>query len=381
MALLTGAGLLIRTAWELGHLDPGFDTGHVLTAQVVLPTTRYGELASAVVAYRAIRDGVTRTPGVDAAALASYVPLGPTITAGVGAEGRPFIDGERLLASVHTVTSDYFATLKMRLVAGRDFRTSDDGNAPGVTIINEALARKLWPGEQALGKRMEGMDPSHQHFMQVIGVIADTRDVGLEQAPAPEFYVPFEQTPAPLWAGIQGGLTIVARTRGDPVALDRALRVALAAVDPSLPVAQVATMDQLVRTSRATARFNTLLLTALGAIALILASVGVYGVIAYSVTQRTREIGLRIALGATPRVIAGLVVRQGLTPIVIGAVAGSVLAVITTRLIREQLYGVGPGDPATIAAIAVLLVLVSVVAALIPTRRAMSISPVTALAT
>jgi putative ABC transport system permease protein len=140
-------------------------------------------------------------------------------------------------------------------------------------------------------------------------------------------------------------------------------------------------MDQLVRTSRATARFNTLLLTALGAIALILASVGVYGVIAYSVTQRTREIGLRIALGATPRVIAGLVVRQGLTPIVIGAVAGSVLAVITTRLIREQLYGVGPGDPATIAAIAVLLVLVSVVAALIPTRRAMSISPVTALAT
>jgi putative ABC transport system permease protein len=380
MALLTGAGLLIRTAWELSHVDPGFETSHVITAQILLPPARYADLATASVACRAIRDGVARVPGVQAAAITSYLPLVQPVPSGVGAEGRPYVDGERQLANVRTVSPDYFTTLGIHLERGRDFTIADDGHAPNVAIINEALARKLWPGEDALGKRMEGMDPSHQHFMVVIGIIGDIRDVGLERAAAPEFYIPLEQTPAPLWAGIQGALTIVARTAPAPALLDRPIRAAVATIDASLPFAQVATMDELVRTSRATARFNTLLLTALGIIALALASVGVYGVIAYSVSQRTREIGLRMALGATPSAIAALVVRDGLTPIVMGAVAGGALSVVTTRLLREQLYGVGPGDPSTIAAIGVLLLGVSLVAACLPTRRAMSISPVVALA-
>jgi putative ABC transport system permease protein len=379
MALLTGAGLLIRTAWEIGHVDPGFETSHVITAQILLPPARYSDQRAAAVTYRAIRDGVSRVPGVQEAALASYLPLAASLRAGVGAEGRPYIDGERVVTNLHVVSPNYFTTLGIQLKSGRDFMIPDDAGSPDVAIINEAFARKFWPGEQALGKRMEGMDPTHQHFMVVIGVIADIRDVGLEQQAAPEFYIPFEQVPPVVWPGIQGALTIVARTAPAPAMLDRPIRTAVAAVDPSLPFAQVATMDELVKTSRATARFNTLLLTALGVIALVLASVGVYGVIAYTVSQRTREIGLRMALGATPRVIAALVVRQGLTPIVLGAVAGGALSVVTTRLLREQLYGVGPGDPSTMAAIGVLLVVVSLVAACIPTRRAMSISPVTAL--
>jgi putative ABC transport system permease protein len=379
MALLTGAGLLIRTAWELSHVDPGFDSGHVLTAQVLLPPVRYGDLRTAVVAYRAIRDGVTRTPGVHAATLTSTLPLGASIRAGIGAEGQPYIDGDRLIANLRVVTPGYFATMRIAMRDGRDIATTDDANAPNVAIINQALARKFWPGQRAIGKRFEGMDPSHTHFMTVIGVVADVRDVGLEQAAVPEFFIPIEQVPAPVWAGLGGALTIAARTEGAPANMERPMRGAVSAVDPSLPVAQVATMESLVRTSRATARFNTLLLCALGVIALALASVGVYGVIAYSVAQRTREIGLRMALGATPPAIGALMVRQGLAPIALGAVIGSALSVATTRLLRDQLYGVGPGDPTTIVAIAALLLVVSLVAAGIPTRRAMSISPVTAL--
>ncbi len=378
MALLAGAGLLIRSAWAISHVDPGFDGHDVLTAQVLLPPARY-DFANGVVTYRAIRDAVARTPGVQQVSLTSSAPLTPPIQVGIGAEGRPYIDGERLVTNGFMVSPDYFATMKLHMRSGRDFAQTDNANAPLVAIINQALAKKLWPNEDAVGKRFEGMDPSHQHLMQVVGVIDDARTIGLEQAPTPEFYIPFEQVPPPLWSGLGGSLIIAARTATDPAMMERALRQAVASVDPSLPLAQVATMDQLARTSRATARFNTLLLGLLGAIALLLASVGVYGVIAYSVAQRTREIALRMALGATPPAIAALVVRHGLTPIVIGAVIGGVLSAATTRLLREQLYGVGPGDPTTILAIATLLLFVSLVAACIPTWRAMTISPARAL--
>jgi putative ABC transport system permease protein len=381
MALLTGAGSLIRTAWEISHVDPGFDASHVLTAQVVLPPARYPDITSGLEAYREIGEGVNRTAGVQSSALTSTLPLAISTRAGIGPEGRPMIDGERLIAAVRAVTPHYFATMKVHLREGRDFRESDKAGMPNVTIINETLAKRFWPGENAVGKRMEGMDPSHTHFMEVIGVIADPRDVALDQRlPDPEFYIPAEQTPPPLWAGLQGSLTIVARTVSDPAIMEAAIRRAVDAVDPSLPIANVATMESLVTTSRATARFNTLLLSVLGAIALVLASVGVYGVIAYSAAQRSREIGLRMALGATPAAIASLVGRDALAPIAIGATLGAALSVLTTRLLREQLYGVSPGDPLTILAIAGILMAVSALAASIPTWRAVRISPMIALA-
>jgi putative ABC transport system permease protein len=380
MALLTGAGLLIRSAWEVSHVDPGFASDHILTAQVVLPPGRYPDITSGLEAYRAIREGLDRTGGVQSAALTSTLPLVVPTRAGIGPEGRPMIDGERFLAAVRPVTPNYFATMKIHFRAGRDFAETDKAGVPNVAIINEALAKRFWPGEQAIGKRMEGMDPSHQHFMEVVGVIADARDVALDQQPDPEFYIPIEQTPPTLWTGIQGSITIVARTVSDPATMEASIRRAVDDVDPSLPIASVATMESLVKTSRATARFNTLLLSVLGAIALVLASVGVYGVIAYSAGQRTREIGLRMALGASPAAIASLVGRDALAPIAVGAAFGAVLSVLTTRLLREQLYGVSPGDPLTILAIAGLLIGVSSLAASIPTWRAVRISPVIALA-
>ena len=380
MSLLTGAALLIRTAWEISHVNPGFDSDHVLTAQVVLPPARYPDIASGLEAYRAIREGVDRTAGVQSAALTSALPLAASTRVGIGPEGRPMIDGERFIAAVRPVTPNYFATMKIRFRGGRDFNETDKAGVPNVTIINEALAKRFWPGENAIGKRMEGMDPSHQHFMEVVGVIVDPRDVALDQQPDPEFYIPVGQTPLPLWTGMQGSLTIVARTASDPATMEAAIRHAVDGVDPSLPIANVATMESLVKTSRATARFNTLLLSVLGAIALVLASVGVYGVIAYSAGQRTREIGLRMALGATPAAIASLVGRDALAPIAVGATVGAVLSVLTTRLLREQLYGVSPGDLLTILAIAGLLMVVSSLAASIPTLRAVRISPMTALA-
>ncbi|MEP6492263.1 MAG: ABC transporter permease [bacterium] len=381
MTLLSGAALLIRTAWEISHVDPGFDPRNVLTAQVLLPPARYQDFSSGIRAFRAIRDNVSLLPGVERAALTSSLPMSQGLRSGVGAQGQPMTDGSRLLASVRLVTPGYFSAMKIVLREGGDFTAIDNQTAPNVAIINEALARRLWPGEtRFVGKRIEGMDPSHQHFMDVIGVIADPHDISLDAPPDPEFYIPLEQTPAPLWGGLQGSLTIIARTASDPMTMTSRVRAAVDAVDPSLPIANVRTMDDLVRTSRATGRFNTVLLSALGAIALLLASVGVYGVVAYTVSQRTREIGLRMALGATPAAIAALVMRRALSPIVVGAAAGAGLSVMATRLLREQLYHVSPGDPVTLIGIAALLVGVSLIAVFVPTRRAMRISPVTALA-
>lgn len=380
MALLSGAGLLIRTAWDIGHIDPGFDGGHVLTAQVVLPGARYADMGMATRAYRAIRDELDRTGGVQSAALAAVLPLTVGARAGIGAEGRPTTNGERLVALLRPVTPNYFATLKMRLVGGRDFAQTNDANAPNVTIINETLANRFWPGQDPIGKRMEGMDPSHQHFMQIIGVIADSRTVSLDQLPEPEFYIPIEQTPAAVWAGIQGSIDVIVRTAPEPSTMEAAVRQAVDAIDPSLPIANVSTMTELARTSRATARFNTLLLSGLAAIALILASVGIYGIVAYSATQRTPEIGLRMALGATPAMIAALVARIAIGPTLVGAAIGGVLSVLTSGVLRDQLYGVTPGDPTTLIGIAALLVVVSLLAAGLPTWRAMRVSAVKALA-
>jgi len=380
LALLTGAGLLLRTAWAINRVDPGFDGNHVLTARVLVPVSRYPDLASGARTYRAIRDAVAETPGVQSSALTSAVPLGPSLQAGVGAEGQPMTDGTRLITAVRMVTSGYFATLRIRVLAGRDFTDRDAAGAPLVAIVNETMARKFWPGQQAIGKRIEGMDPSHRHLMEVVGVVADPRNVSLDQAPAPEFYIPFEQMPPALWGAIQASMVVVARTAPDPATMERAIRRAVDTVDPSLPIANVATMDALMTSSRAAARFNTLLLSVFGAIALLLASVGVYGVVAYSVRQRAREIALRMALGATDAGVAKLLVRRALTPIVLGAVVGVALATATTPLLRDQLYGVAPGDLMTLTTVTVLLLLVSLGAVCIPAWRAMRISPARALA-
>ena len=382
LTLLTGAGLLIRTALAVQRVDPGFAPAHVLAARLLLPAARYPDAPAIVRAYGAIQEAVARVPGVRGAALVSVVPIsGSNMRAGVDPEDRPARPGERVSAELRLASAGYFATMGIPLLDGRDLQRTDDAGAPRVVVISQALAKRLWPAERAIGKRIDAVsfDPGKRNWMEVVGVVGDLRDVALVQPAGPAIYLPFAQTPPPLWPAVQRSLVVVARTTPDPNSVVRAVRQAVATVDSSLPLADVHTMEWFLATSLETARFNTLLLSALGVVALVLASIGVYGVVAYYVSQRTREIGVRLALGATAAHIWRLVLRRGLAPIVGGALAGAALSLATARLLEGQLYGVPTHDPATLAAVGLLLLLVSVLAAFVPARRAMRVAPAVAL--
>ena len=273
------------------------------------------------------------------------------------------------------------------LRAGRDLDQRDDATAPKVTVINEALARKLWPGipiAEAIGRRIDAVSAKRDvpEYREVVGIVGDLHDAALDKPVEPEFYLPVPQTPANFWPFIQRSLVVVLRTADpatDPATLERPLQRAVAAIDPALPLAESQSMTQNIRTSLATARFNTMLLSMLGVLALVLAIVGVYGVVAYFVTQRTHEIGIRMALGATPRRIWQHVVSRGLAPIVAGVAIGLGLSVASAEVLRSQLYKVTTTDPITFGAVGVLLLLVSLIATYFPARNAMRVEPLEAL--
>jgi hypothetical protein len=273
----------------------------------------------------------------------------------------------------------------MRLIAGRDVSAHDDANAPNVIVVNETLVKKLWPSLQprdVLGKRVDALSKRDAPQLRtIVGVVNDVHDA-LDQSPPLEFYIPFEQTPPALWNYMHRSLVLVLRSTNpaaDATALLKPLRRVVARVDGSLPVADNHTMSSLLKDSLQTSRMNMLLLSTLGAIALVLAMVGIYGVVSYFVNQRTHEIGIRMALGASPMQIWELVVRRGLVPIVVGLVVGLGLSVLTTRVLQGHLFGVTAHDPATLGAVATLLLLVGLVATYVPARRAMRVPPVVAL--
>ena len=266
-------------------------------------------------------------------------------------------------ANLRLASSGYFATMQIPLLAGRDLDAHDDASSTPVVVVNQALAKMLWPKaglRDVLGKRLDALSEkrSQPHFMEVVGVVGNLHDAALSQAPAPELYVPMEQTPEMLWPLIQRSLVVVLRAANpgaEPEALVRPLKRAVTQVDPSLPVAEAKSMNALLGESLARARMNTLLLTLLGGIALVLAMVGIYGVVSYFVSQRTHEIGIRMALGATPGRIWQFVVKRGLTPIVLGVAVGFGLSAVTTAVLRGQLYRVSGHDPITFAAVGATL--------------------------
>ena len=379
LVVLAGAALLVRSAINLQAVPIGFDTSGVLSARVALPAAQYSTPAKARSAFMTILERLSASPGVEVAALDSQPPLvGTGGSNGLIPEGRVIDTTSIINSRSHFVTPDYFAALRIPLKAGRDFTAQDIRSAPLVMVINETLAREAFQGQDPIGKRItccEGT-PDNPAWKIVVGVVADVRSRGPAQPPQPEFYLPIEQIPDAAWTWIGRTMNIMARSSGDdPSTLTGALRQSVRDLDPTLPVYAIRTMDEGLRLTLAQAKFNMLLMAMLGVTGLILAGLGIYSVIAWLVAQRRKEIGLRMALGAS----AGEVVRQvtihGLKPVTLGLMVGLLLALLTGRLLQGQLFEVGARDPIALGAVVLLMLLVAILAGLIPAARAARIDP------
>jgi predicted permease len=376
VVLLVGAGLLIRSFFELQKVSPGFRPDGLLTMQVSLPQTKYPEPAQREQFVRRTLEEVRALPGVKSAGVGTVLPMGGNQQSGsFNIEGRQVAmnesmpHGDRWRAS-----ADYFETLNIPLVSGRYFTERDTADAPGVALVDEMLAKKYWPGEDPVGKRISFEGGQQQpRWREVVGVVGHVKSTSLEGEPRGQYYVPYAQSP-------QTGVFLAVRAEaGDPAALAPAVRGAIRAVDADLPVYRVTTMERLVSDSLAQRRFAMTLFGVFAGLALLLAVVGLYGVMSYTVLQRTHEIGLRMALGAQARDILRMVVGQGVGLVAVGLGLGLLAAFALTRLMSGLLYGVSPTDPLTYAGIALLLAAVALLAAYIPARRATRVDPMEAL--
>ena len=384
--LVIGALLLIRTFMKLQSVDPGFETHNVLTMAMSISGDRF--LKTSGVA-QVIRDGTERinsVPGVTATAAACCLPLQggfglPFNIVGRANGNNPNTGG----AGYFAVSSSYFDVFKVPVVRGRNFTEHDDGSAPGVVIINEAMMRQFWPNGEPLNDRIlvgVGMGPVFvEPPRQVIGVVGDTRDDGLNQDPGPTMYIPVAQMPdkvtelnsriAPLWW--------IVRTRMEPHALTSAVTKAIREATGGLPVAHIRTMDEIVVLTTSRERFNMLLLSVFGASALLMAAIGIYGLMAYSVQQRTQELGVRMALGAQASNIRNMVIRQGMLLAGIGLVIGIGGAFWLTKFLAGFLFGVKAWDPTAFILTPIFLCAVGLVAVWVPARKATRVDPISAL--
>jgi putative ABC transport system permease protein len=378
LVLLTGAGLLLRSFDQLQRVDAGFDGERVLSLQVILPSARYGGAAN-IERRRSFAEQLVEqaraVPGVQLAAVSSTLPTAGTPYSSFFIAGRPLPDaGTNQDVQNFAASPDYFRLMGIRLVRGRLFTAQDDGAAPGVVVINEEMARRYWPNADPLGARVSYGDPtdSTTRLFTVIGVVADVKQEGLGAASYAQWYEPVAQRPV-------SGLYLSVKTAADPLAAAGALRRVVSTLDSNLPVADIQTMEQRVGASLAQPRVSAALLGGFSGIALLLAAVGIYGVMAYAVAQRTREIGIRMALGARPDDVRRLVVRQGMVPVALGVALGLAGALAATRLMRSLLFGVSTADPFTFVAMATFLVAVALFASYLPARRATRVDPLIAM--
>jgi predicted permease len=382
LVLLTGAGLLIRSAIALNDVDPGFDPRGVLVGRVSLPASGYDSAAVAEQAFERIAERLAAAPGVAAAGLASSAPFEGSGDNGLIPEGRPLEIQYAIPADFRLVTPGYVQAMGLRLRAGRAFTAQDRAGTQLVMMVNQTLARRAWPGEDPVGKRVaccEAGPDGTPNWKTVVGVVADVHARGLGREAPAEFYLPMAQAPAAAWRWIDRTMTLAVRTRGEPMAAAPAMRDAVWAIDRSLPVYDIATMGDRRTASLASSRFSTLLLTAFGGIALVLAAIGVYGVISYGVTQRAQEIGIRVALGAGRARVLRLVVGHAALLTGLGLVLGLAGAMLLSRLMGGLLFEVSPTDPPTLGAGVLVLSAVALVAALVPAERAARLDPSAAL--
>ena len=373
LVLITGAGLLIRSAIALNAVDPGFDPSGVVAGRVSLPAIAYETPEQVTRAFQRMEEGLVALPGVANGALVSAAPLEGGSSNGLVPEGRPLDISSAINSMTRLVTPGYFATMKIRLLRGRTFTADDRRGAPLVMVINETLAREAFPGQDAIGKRIACCEPGPDgspNWKEVVGVVNDVRAGGLHEEPEPEFYLPMIQAPDAAWTWTDRTMTVVARGAGDALSLMTPMTRAIAEVDPALPLYNLETMQGRLVDSLAQSRFSTMLLTAFGTIALLLAAIGVYGVISYGVTQRTQEIGIRMALGARHADVLALVVHHGGRLAAIGLAVGLAGALALSGLIRSLLFQVSPTDPPTFATGMIVLTTVAVLAAALPARRA-----------
>ena len=375
LMLLVGAGLLIKSFLRLQEVRPGFNAHNVLVTLVSLPGAKYNEQQRPEF-FRQLTERLSASPGVQAVGGAINLPLGAT-NYGIGRafipEGRPLTVDEATDASFSTITGDYFRVLQIPLLAGRTFEVRDGPDAPKVVVINESAAKRHFGSPAAaIGKRLS-IWRDEKFMREIIGVVGDTKTSAIDAPSGAQIYVPHAQDRAWNFMGV------VVRTAGDPAAFATTVRREVQALDKDQPVYNVRTMDDVVANSLGTRRVSMQLFAVFAGAALLLAAVGIYGVLAYSVTQRTQEIGIRMALGAQKSDVLGLVIRQGMTLTVIGVVVGLVGAFALTRLIASLLFGVEATDPLTFVAIPLLLLFVALIACYLPARRAARLDPKIAL--
>lgn len=371
LVLLVGAGLMVRTLLVLHDVDPGFRPEKVWALGLTLPTSRYPEHAEREAFYRELLERLTARPGVLSAGTTSHLPLtGQDSRTYIGIEGREPNPDEPTRAHHRVVSPGYFETLRIPVLAGRSIQDTDRRDAPPVVIINRAAAERFWPGESPLGRRF--LLGGTEEWREVVGVVADVKHWGLDAPANPEMYLPRQQYD---WRWT----SLLVRSDLEPAALAATLRREIRSLEKDLPVGDLRPMDAIISHSLAPRRFYLSLLAAFAGLAATLAAVGIYGVLSYSVADRSHEMGVRMAVGALPRDIFRLVLRQGMALAAIGLLLGGAGALALTRVISSQLFGVPPDDPVTFAAVSLLLVGVSLLACWIPARRAARVDLMTAL--
>jgi putative ABC transport system permease protein len=373
LVLLTGAGLLIKSFINLQRVDPGFNAENVLTMRLSLPSYKYAQPDQQKAFTSDLLQRVKNLPGVESAAISTALPLSTVESASSFLlEGQlPPSDGSSFpIADFRTVSPDYFRVLHIPVLKGRVFTDADTKDVPNVAVINQTMARNVFGDQDPIGKRM--FIGGDKNASSIVGVVGDVRHKSLESEPKPEMYVTYLQAPPTFY-------TLAVRTKLEPASMVGAVRNEILAIDKDQPVSAVKTMSEMRSESLAPLRFNTVALSIFAGLGLILAAVGIYGVMAYSVGQRTHEIGIRMALGAQPGAVLRLILRQGMLLVLIGVVVGLALSFGLTRIMASFLYGVTATDPATFVFVAVVLSLVALLANYIPARRATKVDPLIAL--
>jgi putative ABC transport system permease protein len=371
LVLMIGAALLIQSLFRLQRVNPGFSSDKTLTMELSLPANNYPRVRRPGF-YQDLLQRIGALPGVESVAAARHLPLsGDNMNFSFDIEGRPFPEGTSPGADCRFVTSDYFKLLGVQLLKGRVFAEGDGPDAPPVLLINETLTKQYFLNENPIGQRL--VLGINNFSGSIVGVVRDVKHVGLDAETKPEIYVNYVQ--GPYWAD----MNLLVHTSGDPVAIAPSVRGQISAIDRQVPVARIRTMDSILSESVAQQRFRSTLLLVFGVTALLLAAIGIYGVMSYAVTQRTKEIGIRLALGAQLNNVRSLVIWNGMTLTIIGITLGLAGAFALTRFLSSLVFEISATDPLTFTVIAVSLALIALLACYIPARRATRIDPLVAL--